>query len=75
MEHNKSLSARIKRRNNKRFLGFGNHALFRPCEGDYKDEKQNHKERPLYQSAINVLRKRGHKRSGTKSFKVLKQYM
>ena len=57
MEHNKSLSARIKRRNNKGFAGLGNKfiatrdgelvsytSLKANKMGDYSDTKQNHKD-------------------------------
>ena len=58
---NKSLSARIKRRNAQGFLGFGHHIVgqrYSPV-GDYRDPKQNHKELSRdasVQDAINYLK-------------------
>lgn len=43
MEYNKSLSARIKRRNKCGFLGIGTHKRFISGNGDYTDLCQNHK--------------------------------
>ena len=43
MEYNKSLSARIKRRNKCGFLGIGTHKRFITGDGDYTDLFQNHK--------------------------------
>lgn len=43
MEKNKSLSARIKRRNKQGFKGEGNHKMFGSVLGDYRDENQNYK--------------------------------
>ena len=46
MEYNKSLSARIRRRNKQGFEGFGNYYGVGSIHtyGDYTDQKQNHKE-------------------------------
>lgn len=45
MEYNKSLSARIKRRNKQGFAGKGTGLGFIVNDpGDYRDEKQNHKD-------------------------------
>jgi len=73
MEYNKSLSARIRRRNAQGFLGYGNHANFKNGGGDYKNKEDNHKSVNLYQGVINFLRKRGFKHPGSK--KNLNQYM
>ena len=43
MEYNKSLSARIRRRNNQGFKGEGTNPTFYFGGGDYTDEIQNHK--------------------------------
>ena len=46
MEYNKSLSARIKRRNKQGFSGNGTGLGFLiKNPGDYRDEKQNHKDK------------------------------
>jgi len=47
MEYNKSLSARIRRRNTQGFKGIGNYHGIGPYPhpyGDYTDQKQNNKE-------------------------------
>ena len=47
MEHNKSLSARIRRRNKCGFVGVGTGLGFNPANkqyGDYTDSEQNHKD-------------------------------
>lgn len=73
MEYNKSLSARIKRRNKQGFKGEGTEPTFvKTTEfGTIAKKKVSDK----YQSIKNFLRKRGHKHVGSKSAKVLKQYM
>lgn len=73
MEYNKSLSARIKRRNKQGFKGEGTAPTFvKTTEvGSITKERVNNK----YQSAINFLRKHGIKHAGSKSAKTLKQYM
>ena len=43
MSYNKSLNARIKRRNKCGFLGVGTHKRFIEVTGDYTDLYQNHK--------------------------------
>lgn len=73
MEYNKSLSARIRRRNKQGFLGYGNHFYFKNDGGDYKNKEDNHKSVNPYQSVVNFLRKRGFKHPGSK--KNLNQYM
>lgn len=46
MEYNKNLSARIRRRNKCGFAGFGTGLGFLiKNPGDYRDEKQNHKDK------------------------------
>ena len=73
MEYNKSLSARIKRRNKQGFSGTGTATTFIKMTefGTITKEKSQDK----YQDIKNFLRKRGHKHAGSKSAKVLKQYM
>lgn len=73
MEWNESLSARIKRRNKQGFKGEGSAPTFiKTTEfGTITKEKSQDK----YQNIKNFLRKRGHKHAGSKSAKVLKQYM
>lgn len=70
---NKSLSARIKRRNKQGFSGRGTAPTFIKMTefGTITKEKSQDK----YQNIKNFLRKRGHKHAGSKSAKVLKQYM
>lgn len=58
---NKSLSARIKRRNAQGFNGVGHHVVEQRHSpiGDYRDPKQNHKEQSRdasVQDAINYLK-------------------
>ena len=44
-ETNKSLSARVRRRNSAGFTGEGNHVMFKKDNvGDYRDVSQNHKD-------------------------------
>lgn len=44
-ETNKSLSARVKRRNAQGFVGAGSHVMFKKDNiGDYRDVSQNHKD-------------------------------
>ena len=49
---NKSLSARIKRRNAQGFKGEGSHVDFRNGGGNYLDLKQNHKEKDVKENNI-----------------------
>lgn len=73
MEYNKSLSARIRRRNKQGFNGVGTDTTFVKTTpyGTIAKKKIQDK----YQNIKNFLRKHGHKRAGSKSAKVLKQYM
>ena len=69
---NKSLSARIKRRNKQGFKGEGTPTFIKTTEfGTITKEKSQDK----YQNIKNFLRKRGHKHAGSKSAKVLESYM
>lgn len=72
MEYNKSLSARIKRRNKQGFKGEGTAPTFiKTTEfGTITKEKSKDK----YQNIKNLL-KRCCKHAGSKSAKVLKQYI
>ena len=49
---NKSLSARVKRRNEQGFKGEGSHVDFRNGGGNYLDLKQNHKEKDVRENNI-----------------------
>ena len=72
MDYNKSLSARIRRRNKQGFVDGDHRKWIKTSEyGTIAKEKVNDK----YQSIKNFLRKRGYKHAGSKSAKVLKQYM
>lgn len=71
--NNKSLSARIKRRNKQGFSGAGTAPTFVKTT-EFRiiaKEKVNDK----YQSVKNFLRKHGFKHPGSKSAKTLKSYM
>lgn len=72
MEYNKSLSARIKRRNKQGFIGVGTNPTFKTTPyGTIAKKKIQDK----YQNIKNFLRKHGHKHAGSKSAKVLESYM
>lgn len=73
MEYNKSLSARIKRRNKQGFSGVGTDTTFVKTTpyGTIAKKKVQDK----YQSVKNFLRKHGFKHPGSKSAKTLKSYM
>lgn len=85
METNKSLSARIKRRNKSGFRGLGNHNLPKEVNISINDEFVNHKfEDKLansYQKSLIYYTKkyakiRGYsKHSGSKTLKQLKRYI
>ena len=69
MEHNKSLSARIRRRNKQGFEGIGTYFGVGPYPhpyGDYTDSKQNGKEHD-YKLARERKSKLGFKRIGNLS--------
>ena len=73
MNFNRSLSARIKRRNNQGFKGLGNHTYGRVECGNYLDYRKSNK----YQGVINKMRKMGKfgiKHPGSKPLKTLKIY-
>jgi len=76
MEYNKSLSARIRRRNKQGFKGEGTTSGFVPTnlEGDYIT-MGNRENTDKYRTVKNFLRKRGHKHTGSMSARTLKQYM
>ena len=73
MEYNKSLSARIRRRNKQGFAGVGTDTTFIKTTpyGSIAKKKVQDK----YQSVKNFLRKHGFKHPGSKSAKTLKSYM
>ena len=70
---NKSLSARIRRRNKQGFTGIGTDTTFVKTTpyGSIAKKKVQDK----YQSVKNFLRKHGFKHPGSKSAKTLKSYM
>lgn len=70
---NKSLSARIRRRNKQGFTGVGTDTTFVKTTpyGSIAKKKVQDK----YQSVKNFLRKHGFKHPGSKSAKTLKSYM
>ncbi len=70
---NCSLSVRIRRRNKCSFKGVGTESNWKKSSmyGSLVKKFMPNK----YQSAINRLRKWGHRRSGTKKAKVLSMYM
>lgn len=79
MEQNKSLSARIKRRNKQGFTGVGNHINFKEVIYNVNDITLNHKLADRNEEQINLFnfaRKRGYsKHSGSKSINKLRRYI
>ena len=77
MEYNKSLSARIKRRNKQGFKGEGNHKRFVRVFGDYTSITQNYKDldKDLYHiNLVNRAKKLGLKHAGSKTVRQLKRF-
>lgn len=77
MEKNKSLSARIKRRNKSGFKGEGNHKMFGSVLGDYTSTTQNYKDldKNLYHvNLVNRAKKLGLKHAGSKTIRQLKRF-
>lgn len=75
MEYNKSLSARIKRRNKQGFSGVGTDTTFNFIKTTPYGTIAKKKIQNKYDNIKNFLRKRGHKHAGSKSAKVLESYM
>lgn len=81
MEINKSLSARIKRRNKSGFCGFGTHNFPKEVGIFINDEFVNHKHEDKlansYQkSLVNYAKKHGYsKHSGSKTLSQLERYI
>lgn len=79
MEQNKSLSARIKRRNKQGFDGLGSHVNFKEVIYNVKDITLNHKLADRDEEQINLVnfaKKRGYsKHSGSKSISQLRRYI
>ena len=71
---NKSLSARIKRRNKQGFLGVGHHVYIKRNEcGDYRNLIHNHKYVvPEMVNLVNRAKKLGYKHPGSKNYKTLR---
>lgn len=81
-KNNKSLSARIKRRNKQGFRGIGNHSLCpKEVNISINNELINHKfedkfVNSYYKSLVNYAKKRGYsKHSGSKTLKQLERYI
>lgn len=79
MEQNKSLSARIKRRNKQGFNGLGSHVNFKKVIYNINDIILNHKLADRNEEQINLFnfaKKRGYsKHSGSKSISQLRRYI
>lgn len=79
MEQNKSLSARIKRRNKQGFDGTGSHVNFKKVIYNVKDITLNHKLADRNEEQINLVnfaKKRDYsKHSGSKSISQLRRYI
>lgn len=81
MEINKSLSARIKRRNKSGFRGLGTHNSPKAVIFSINDEFVNHKfedklANSYQKSLVNYAKKRGYsKHSGSKTLNKLKRYI
>lgn len=81
MEINKSLSARIKRRNKSGFCGFGTHNPPKEVNISINDDFINHKYEDrlvnCYQkNLVNYAKKHGYsKHSGSKTLNQLKRYI
>lgn len=79
MEQNKSLSARIKRRNKQGFDGTGSHVNFKKVIYKVNDITLNHKLADRNEEQINLVsfaKKRGYsKHSGSKSISQLRRYI
>ena len=77
-ETNKSLSARVRRRNSAGFTGEGNHVMVKKDNvGDYRDVSQNHKDTDTKQhkELIKLCYSIGIKRAGSKTMKVLRSHI
>ena len=79
MEQNKSLSARIKRRNKQGFNGLGSHVNFKEVMYNVNDITLNHKLADRNEEQINLVnfaKKKGYsKHSGSKSIGKLRRYI
>ena len=81
MEFNKSLSARIKRRNKSGFCGLGTHSFPKEVNISINDEIFNHKYEDKqmndYQkNLVNYAKKHGYsKHAGSKRLEQLKRYI
>lgn len=76
MEYNKSLSARVRRRNAQGFLGIGNHKNFICGTGDYTSREDNHKSIPSSEqyNLVRRCKKFGMKHAGSKSMHALRSH-
>lgn len=77
MEYNKSLSARIKRRNKQGFKGEGTRKTFIDVSGDYTSTTQNYKyldKDPYHINLVNRAKKLGLKHAGSKTVRQLKRF-
>lgn len=77
MEKNKSLSARIKRRNKQGFKGEGTHKRFVNVSVDYTSTTQNYKDldKNLYHvNLVNRAKKLGLKHAGSKTVRQLERF-
>ena len=77
MEYNKSLSARIKRRNKQGFKGEGNHKRFVSVSGDYTSPIQSYKDfdkDPYHINLVNRAKKLGLKHAGSKTVRQLERF-
>lgn len=81
METNKSLSARIKRRNKSGFRGVGTHNPLKEVNISINNELINHKyedklANSYQKNLVNYAKKHGYsKHSGSKTLKQLKRYI
>lgn len=81
MEYNKSLSARIKRRNKSGFCGLGTHKFFKDVNISINDELVNHKyedklANSYQKNLINYAKNHGYsKHAGSKMLGQLKRYI
>lgn len=78
MNTNKSLSARIKRRNKYGFVGVGNHTYKLSVSADYKDPYYNYKDEDRNEEQINIIGKlkkmfKRNKHIGSKTLKQLRK--
>ena len=77
MEYNKSLSARVRRRNAQGFLGIGNHKDFSCGNGDYTSREYNHKSttNSEHYNLVKLCKNIGIKHPGSKSMATLRSHI